>query len=345
MFYILVVQSTDKNFMVPVGGAIITCPDPKTITEISRLYPGRASISPVLDLFITLLSMGEEGLLKIWGERQRLLLLLAEKLKCFAQSRNENILFSPQNSISIGVTLDTLSRKREMPSKSEDANAAKASVIESDEGQGQGQGSGSGSAGNGKGCSVLARTDKDEEDCKSASHPCDVNATGSSNLTAPSRNYLHGTVQPKTTAFIDGNKDKESISFFGSMLFQRNVSGCRVVPQSDTVTEINGTQFVSWGAHMSHYPVSYFTAACSVGLTEEEIILFMDRIEKVWKKFEKKTYMMTYSEELGGNSIPQTKLTDPATLFIKPSFDKKAVSTAYNSVEQPVQEHNDDYLT
>ena len=323
--------------MVPVGGAIITCPDPKTITEISRLYPGRASISPVLDLFITLLSMGEEGLLKIWRERQRLLLLLAEKLKCFAQSRNENVLFSPQNSISIGVTLDTLSRKRGMPSKFVDANAARASVTTGDEGQG--------SAGNGKGCSVLVRANKDEEDCKSASLTCDANATVSSNLTAPSSNHLHGTVQPKTTAFIGGSQDRESISFFGSMLFQRNVSGCRVVPQSDTVTEINGTRFISWGAHMSHYPVSYFTAACSVGLTEEEIILFMDRIEKVWKKFEKKTYMMAYSEEPGGNSIPQTKLTDPATIFIKPSFDKKAVSTAYNSVEQPVQEHDDDYLT
>ena len=282
MFYILVVQSTDKNFMVPVGGAIITCPDPKTITEISRLYPGRASISPVLDLFITLLSMGEEGLLKIWRERQRLLLLLAEKLKCFAESRNEHILFSPQNSISIGVTLDTLSRKRENSSKSIDVYA--------------GQGSGSEGNGKGKGYSVPIRANKDEEDCKSASLTCDANATVISNLTAPSSNVLCGTVQPKTTAFMDGNK--ESISFFGSMLFQRNVSGCRVVPQSDTVTEINGTKFISWGAHMSHYPASYFTAACSVGLTEEEIILFMDRIEKVWKKFEKKTYMMTYSEEL-----------------------------------------------
>ena len=36
-----VVQSTDKNFMVPVGGAVISGPDPKTIEAIGKAYPGR----------------------------------------------------------------------------------------------------------------------------------------------------------------------------------------------------------------------------------------------------------------------------------------------------------------
>lgn len=56
-----VVQSTDKNFMVPVGGAIIAGPDEKFIAAIAKNYPGRASGSPVLDLFITLLSFGRTG--------------------------------------------------------------------------------------------------------------------------------------------------------------------------------------------------------------------------------------------------------------------------------------------
>jgi len=52
------VQSTDKNFLVPVGGAIVAAPVPSALlTAVSRIYPGRASLAPVLDLFITLLAM------------------------------------------------------------------------------------------------------------------------------------------------------------------------------------------------------------------------------------------------------------------------------------------------
>lgn len=59
----MIVSSTDKNFMVPVGGSIIYGNDKKLIKSISELYPGRASAAPILDLFITLLSMGKDGYL------------------------------------------------------------------------------------------------------------------------------------------------------------------------------------------------------------------------------------------------------------------------------------------
>ena len=47
-----VVQSTDKNFMVPVGGAIISGFDEAFIDTISKSYPGRASASQSIDLLI-----------------------------------------------------------------------------------------------------------------------------------------------------------------------------------------------------------------------------------------------------------------------------------------------------
>jgi O-phospho-L-seryl-tRNASec:L-selenocysteinyl-tRNA synthase len=65
-----VIQSTDKNFMVPVGGAIIAGPDEKFMNAIAKNYPGRASGSPVLDLFITLLSLGRNGYEKLLQERK-----------------------------------------------------------------------------------------------------------------------------------------------------------------------------------------------------------------------------------------------------------------------------------
>lgn len=52
-----VVQSLDKNFLVPVGGAIVCSPSKTTVERIAKLYPGRASITPTLDFFITMLQM------------------------------------------------------------------------------------------------------------------------------------------------------------------------------------------------------------------------------------------------------------------------------------------------
>lgn len=71
------IQSTDKNFLVPVGGAIVAGPDKKFIEEINKAYPGRASASPIIDLFITLLSLGASGWKKILKERKVLAFVLA----------------------------------------------------------------------------------------------------------------------------------------------------------------------------------------------------------------------------------------------------------------------------
>ncbi len=57
----VVVQSTDKNFMVPVGAAVICGPDECTIKNVTASYAGRACSSQVVDLVVTLLSLGELG--------------------------------------------------------------------------------------------------------------------------------------------------------------------------------------------------------------------------------------------------------------------------------------------
>ncbi len=48
--------------MVPVGGAFVFSNDKKIIKDLSEIYPGRASNAPIVDLFITLLSMGKKNL-------------------------------------------------------------------------------------------------------------------------------------------------------------------------------------------------------------------------------------------------------------------------------------------
>ena len=58
-----VVQSTDKNFMVPVGGSIVAAGPGggDLVTAVNSAYPGRASAAPMLDVLITLLHWGAAG--------------------------------------------------------------------------------------------------------------------------------------------------------------------------------------------------------------------------------------------------------------------------------------------
>jgi O-phospho-L-seryl-tRNASec:L-selenocysteinyl-tRNA synthase len=182
-----VIQSTDKNFLVPVGGAIVISTRETFLHNLYEIYPGRASLAPILDLFLTLLSMGEEGYSNLLNERQRILPLFIQGLSAVAQRFDSEILMSKSNSISVAVNIDN---------------------------------------------------------CTSS---CD------------------------------------SVTFLGSMLFLRNVSGCRVVSVRDSqVTSISGFKFVNWGSHSSCFANSYFTAACAIGIKENEILEFLERLTKVF---------------------------------------------------------------
>ena len=194
-----IICSTDKNFLVPVGGAIVTSPDEKMIATISKVYAGRASSAPILDLFITLLSMGLSGYKKLLEERRQLMIDFKSKFEEVAKKYGERSLVCPKNTISYGITLDTLSQ----PLEGED--------------------------------------------------PQSINAG-------------------KLT------------SSFGSMLFTRCVSGTRVVAKGGLKT-MGGQDFVGFGSSTDNYSSSYLTAACAIGLTENEMNEFFKRLDKCFKDY------------------------------------------------------------
>lgn len=99
------VQSTDKNFMVPVGGSIIAGFDSKFIEQIGKMYPGRASSSPVVDLFMTLLSMGKQGYKKLLEERKDLKKYLGDQIEAVAKDYGLRLLTCKNNPISIAMSL------------------------------------------------------------------------------------------------------------------------------------------------------------------------------------------------------------------------------------------------
>jgi O-phospho-L-seryl-tRNASec:L-selenocysteinyl-tRNA synthase len=80
---------------------------PDLCVEISKIYPGRASGSPLLDLFITLLSMGVTGFQELLRERGAVMDHLRTQLGNLAAANGERVLATPHNTISMAMTLST----------------------------------------------------------------------------------------------------------------------------------------------------------------------------------------------------------------------------------------------
>ncbi|RUS29273.1 hypothetical protein BC938DRAFT_480857 [Jimgerdemannia flammicorona] len=86
-------------------------------------------------------------------------------------------------------------------------------------------------------------------------------------------------------------KPHKPVTFLGSMLFSRFVSGTRVVPTHVTKT-VAGYAFTGYMSHVNEYvphgaaqAVPYLTAAAAVGVTRAEVDLFAERLEKVVREF------------------------------------------------------------
>ncbi|KAI1726268.1 o-phosphoseryl-tRNA(Sec) selenium transferase, sepSecS domain-containing protein [Ditylenchus destructor] len=106
------VQSTDKNFQVPVGGAIIATFKLSALKAVANIYPGRASAVPVRDLLLTLLHLGKSGVKEIIQTREKLFHVLRQKMESLANKLNERIIEAPNNLISIAMTLETIPVER-----------------------------------------------------------------------------------------------------------------------------------------------------------------------------------------------------------------------------------------
>lgn len=104
----LFVQSTDKNLMVPVGGAIVCGFDPTAVDAVANCYAGRASSSQSLDVLMTLLSLGWTGYKSYVSMREKNVQLLkdgiADLYEKFSLPMDHNFL-GIKNSISVAIPL------------------------------------------------------------------------------------------------------------------------------------------------------------------------------------------------------------------------------------------------
>jgi len=192
----LIISSTDKNFMVPVGGSLIYSKNEKLIEKVKKNYPGRASISPLLDLFITFLESGKNKFKYLINDRKEKYKILIEKFKKISEKYDEKLLLPKNNKISIAITLENIIKK----------------------------------AGN--------------------------------------------------------LKEKKDITEIGSLFFNRQISGVRIIARNNNDTEISGFKFKNYGCSCDDYKyLPYMTFACAIGITNEEIEDFCKKFEKIIDEF------------------------------------------------------------
>ena len=106
-----IVQSTDKNFLTPIGGSVIASPSEAFIEEISKCYAGRATAAPIIQFFAAILSMGIQGYEKLRDLQENNRKLLEKLLGEIAEKYNERLL-QISNPIACAMTINNYNPRK-----------------------------------------------------------------------------------------------------------------------------------------------------------------------------------------------------------------------------------------
>ena len=106
-----IVQSTDKNFLTPVGGAIVACPSEEFLDAVSETYAGRATAAPIAQFLAAILSIGLDGYEKLRTQQEENRKFLESSLREVAEKHSQRVL-NVQNPISVAMTLEGRNAKK-----------------------------------------------------------------------------------------------------------------------------------------------------------------------------------------------------------------------------------------
>jgi O-phospho-L-seryl-tRNASec:L-selenocysteinyl-tRNA synthase len=100
-----VVQSSDKNFLTPVGASIIVSPSKEFVSQITETYAGRASAAPVVQTLAALLALGQDNYKELQSQQLENKELLQKRLSEIAEKLDQRIL-SVWNPVACAITMD-----------------------------------------------------------------------------------------------------------------------------------------------------------------------------------------------------------------------------------------------
>jgi O-phospho-L-seryl-tRNASec:L-selenocysteinyl-tRNA synthase len=98
--------------MVPVGGSLVYSSNDDLVNRIKKNYPGRASMAPILDLFITLLEMGKNRYKQLIKDRKEKYIRLKSLMTDVANHFGERIIETPNNKISLAMSLTNICKDK-----------------------------------------------------------------------------------------------------------------------------------------------------------------------------------------------------------------------------------------
>lgn len=86
-----------------------------------------------------------------------------------------------------------------------------------------------------------------------------------------------GTVAPSRKVLSQAS----SATVLGAMLWQRHVSGVRVVCRGKAQA-VAGISFDGYGSSCDDYPHDYMTAAAALGACKDDVDVYVEKIRKCW---------------------------------------------------------------
>ncbi|VWU50376.1 O-phosphoseryl-tRNA(Sec) selenium transferase, putative [Hepatocystis sp. ex Piliocolobus tephrosceles] len=103
-----VIQSCDKNLLLPVNGGIIFSNNKINMKGLKNYYPGRVPIHAYIDIFITLLELGEKKIMELRLKRENNFIWLQNKIKLLCNKYNLSLIKNSKNKISMAINLNEL---------------------------------------------------------------------------------------------------------------------------------------------------------------------------------------------------------------------------------------------
>lgn len=214
----------------------------------------------MLDALVTLLEVGQKRYRALLDDRNRCFEYLQQQLAMIAERYGERLLRTPDNEISCAVSLCTLGAQFQC---STHAVSTRTSVSNGAlEPQPPAQ-------------SIASRT----------SAISIIGPVPSVQLQQPQSS---SPLAPNASASVSTTVDTRSSTAFGAALFRKCVSGTRVVHPA-TVARFGALELRGFGSGFSQFPHAYMTAAAALGVTREEIDVFIHRLDHVFRKFYKTT--------------------------------------------------------
>lgn len=311
------VSSTDKNFLVPVGGAIVAGPSSAFIDSVSRCYPGRASVSPILDLFITLLSMGQSGLKQLLAQRKDVFQRLQSRIAELASRHGEQVLLAPQNSISIAMSVDSItspsaatvpeasvpSPTATTPPPAPSELSSGRAAASSDNALNISSASSVGSGGSGRtiggsnratylGSMLFSRGVSGTRVVVSGPLPSAVQtpdaipAAASASEVETDHSGGNHTDRALAAASATSNAASQSDSLASGAQTSPAPGPALPALKGDT-RRIDKYTFHNYGSQSNVYPHCYLTAAAGIGMTVADVDVYIERLEKTIVEFKK----------------------------------------------------------